>query len=114
MKKHHPYNKIIEKKLEQLPVADTDLLWNEMHLILDEKMPQKKEKRRFFLWFLFSNGFLLLTISAIIAGSSLYFLFKRQSIAAVIEKIPEASQFNTAGNKKVTAISTDEKNSLAI
>jgi len=114
MNKHHPYNKIIEKKLEQLPVGDTDLLWNEMHLILDEKMPQKKEKRRFFLWFLFSNGFLLLTISIIIAGTSLYLLFKRQESAALIKKLAEASQFNNAGNKNPTTNYTVEKTTLAV
>jgi hypothetical protein len=54
MNKHHTYKNIIERKLEQLPAADAELLWNDMHSILDKKMPQKKERRRFIIWFLSS------------------------------------------------------------
>ena len=75
MNKHHPYKNIIERKLEHLPAADADLLWNDMHSILDKKMPQEKEKRRFILWFLSSKGFFLLTIGLfVITASSLFLL----------------------------------------
>ena len=80
MNKHHPYKNIIERKLEQLPAADVDLLWNDMHSILDKKMPQKKERRRFILWFLSSNGFLLLTGGLfVIAVSTLFFLSAKEN-----------------------------------
>ena len=80
MNKHHPYKNIIERKLEQLPAADVDLLWNDMHSILDKKMPQKKERRRFILWFLNSNGFLLLTGGLfVITVSTLFFLSAKEN-----------------------------------
>ena len=51
MEKHHSYNNIIESKLEHLPAADVSQLWTGMMGILDERMPEKKRKRRFFRWF---------------------------------------------------------------
>jgi hypothetical protein len=51
MEKHHSYNNIIESKLEHLPAADVSQLWTGMMGILDERMPEKKRKRRFFGWF---------------------------------------------------------------
>jgi hypothetical protein len=64
MEKHYPYNKIVEDKLEQLPGADVDQLWEGMHAILDKKMPQKKDKRRVFGWVLTSKGMILLAAAA--------------------------------------------------
>src|SRR6187399_461663 len=94
--KHHPYKNIIERKLEQHPAADADLLWNDMHSILDHKMPQKKERRRFILWFLSSNGLLLLTIGlfVITTSSSLFFLSTKGSSAVTIKKLPSSQQPN--------------------
>ena len=80
MKKPHPYQNIIEKKLEQLPTANADLLWNEMHSILDKRMPQKKERRRFIFWFLPSSGILMLAIGLlVIIGSTLFFFSTKES-----------------------------------
>src|SRR6185295_4201308 len=104
MNKHHPYKNIIESKLEQLPAADADLLWNDMHSILDKNMPQKKERRPFILWFLSSNSFLLLTIGLfVIIGSSLFFLSTKER--TTIEKLPSSQQPNKlieAGLAKVS------------
>ena len=44
MNKRHPHNNVIESKLEQLPVADADILWNDMYSILDKKNAAKKRK----------------------------------------------------------------------
>ena len=95
MNKHHHYKNIIERKLEQLPAADADLLWNDMHSILDKKMPQKKERRRFIVWFLSSKGVLLLTIGLfVITGSSLFFLSTKENSAVTIKKLPSSQQPN--------------------
>jgi hypothetical protein len=106
MNKHHLYKNIIERKLEQLPAPDTTLLWNDMHSILDKKMPQKKERRRFILWFLSSNSFLLLTIGLfVITGSSLFFLSTKQNSVVAIKKLASGQQsvkFNEDGLAKVS------------
>src|SRR5260221_6387813 len=92
MNKRHPNNHIIERKLGQLPVADADHLWNDMHMILDKKMPQKKERRRFIGWFLSGKGLLLLTVVLLITGSSLFFLSTKESSAVTIKKLPGSPQ----------------------
>jgi hypothetical protein len=94
MNKHHPYKNIIERKLEHLPAADTDLLWNDMHSILDKKMPQKKERRRFILWLLSTNGLLLLTIGLVIITGSLFFFSAKESSVVTIKKLPSSQQSN--------------------
>jgi hypothetical protein len=93
MNKHHPYNHLIERKLEQLPVADADELWNDMHMILDKEMPQKKERRRFIGWFLSLKGLLLLTVVLlIVTGSSLFYSSRKENSAITIKKLPGSSQ----------------------
>ena len=95
MNKHHPYKNIIERKLEQLPAADADNLWNDMHSILDKEMPQKKERRRFIIWFVSNKGLLLLTIGLfVITGSSLFFLSTKESSAVAIKKLAVSQQPN--------------------
>src|SRR5438067_447116 len=76
MNKRHHYNQVVEEKLEQLPGADADQLWNGMQAILDEKMPQTKERRRFIPWLLDTKGFLLFSLASLItiSGFSLFFL----------------------------------------
>src|SRR5258705_13369072 len=115
MNKHHLYNNIIERKLEQLPVADADLLWNDMHSILDKKMPQKKERRRFIMWVLIRNGLLMLTLGLfIIIGSSLFFLSGKESSIATIKKLsssPQSDKFIEDGTAKV---SLEPKENLTI
>src|SRR5256885_194244 len=69
MNKRHHYNQLVEGKLEQLPGADTDQLWNGMQAILDDKMPQKKERRRFIPWLLDTKGLLLFGVASLIAIS---------------------------------------------
>ena len=87
MKKHHPYQNIIEEKLEQLPTANADLLWNEMHSILDKRMPQEKKRRRFIFWFLPTSGILMLALGLlIIIGSSLFFFSTKENSAVTSKK----------------------------
>jgi len=93
MNKHHPHKNIIESKLEQLPAADADLLWNDMHSILDKEMPQKKERRRFIVWLFRSKGLLLLTVVFLtIIGSSLFFLSAKENSTVAIKKLPGSLQ----------------------
>src|SRR6185436_13959670 len=93
MNKHHPHSNIIEKKLEQLPIADSDQLWNDMHQILDKEMPQKKERRRFIRWFFGGNGFLLLSVSLIIiSSSSIFFLSEKENSPVTINKSTDSQQ----------------------
>lgn len=93
MNKHHLYKNIIERKLEQLTAADADLLWNDMHSILDKKMPQKKERRRFILWFLTNTGFLFLALGLfVITCGSLFFLSTKEDFAGTIKKTPGSPQ----------------------
>ena len=96
MNKHHSNWSIIEKKLEQLPVADADLLWNDMHLILDENMPQKKERRRFIAWFLSGQGLFLLTFSSlIITSSALFFISTQKNTIGAPGGLSSSQQTNT-------------------
>ncbi len=113
MNKHHTYKNIIERKLEQLPAADTDLLWNEMHSILDKKMPQKKERRRFIIWFLSTNGVLLLTIGLFVTGSSLFFLSKKENSVVTIKKLPSSQQSNKLIEDGLAKISKEPKETIA-
>jgi len=114
MNKHHPYHNIIERKLEQLPAADADLLWNDMHSILDKKMPQKKERRRFILWFLSTNGLLLLTIGLFVvtASSSLFFLSTKESATATIKKSPSFQQPNKLVDEGLAKVLEESKESI--
>ncbi|HEX6848995.1 MAG TPA: hypothetical protein VF144_18555 [Chitinophagaceae bacterium] len=95
MNKHHSYKNIIEGKLAQLPPANADLLWDDMHAILDKEMPQKKERRRFLAWFLSGKGLFLLTFSSLfITSSSLFLLSTKENIAVAAEKTPGSQQLN--------------------
>ena len=50
MYKHHSYNNLVERKLQQLPAADTDGLWSNMEAILNQQMPQKKRRPGLWGW----------------------------------------------------------------
>jgi len=113
MNKHHTYKNIIERKLEQLPAADADLLWNDMHSILDKKMPQKKERRRFIVWFLSNQGLLLLTIGLlVITGSSLFLLSTKESSVVTIKKLPSSQQPNKFIEDGLAKVSQEPKESI--
>jgi len=115
MNKHHPYKNLIERKLEQLPAADADLLWNDMHSILDKEMPQKKERRRFILWFHTSNGLLLLAIGLLVitASSSLFFLSTNESSAVKIKKLPSSQQSDKIIEDDLVKVSQEHKENIA-
>lgn len=108
MSKHHSYKNIIERKLEQLTTTDTGLLWNDMHSILDKKMPQKKEKRRFMVWTLSSEGILLLTIGLFfLICSSLFLVSTNESSAVTIKELPSAQQPNQLIENDFTKVSKE-------
>ena len=111
MNKHHHHKNLIESKLEQLPSADLDLLWNDMHSILDKKLPQKKEKRRFIAWwFLSRKGLLLLTVGAlIITGSFLFLSSTKESSTDIINKLPGSPQSNKSIDGDGAKVSHDSK-----
>ena len=105
MNKRHHYTNIIEGKLKQLPTADTDLLWNDMHSILDKKMPQKKERRRFIVWFLSDKGLLLLTAVFLVTGSSLFTVSTKESSVDTVKELPGSplsNKFNEADAGKIS------------
>jgi len=115
MNKHYPYNNIIEKKLGQLPDTDADHLWNDMHAILDKKMPQKKERRRFIAWLFNDQGLLLLTtISVIIAVSSLFFLSTQENLADTVKKSAAVSQPNKLTESDTTKNSDISKENITL
>lgn len=73
MDKHQPYNDHIERKLAQLPGADVDHLWAGMAAILDQKMPHKKERKRFLGWLFSCKGLMLAGVPLLsIGGYALY------------------------------------------
>ena len=95
MKKHHPYDNVIEGKLAQLSAAETDLLWNDMHAILDKKMPQKKERRPFVAWFLSTPGFLVANFLFLaIIGSTLFFISTKEDSTVTQTQVDSTAQFN--------------------
>jgi hypothetical protein len=113
MNKRHPYNHIIERKLEQLPVVDADHLWNDMHMILDNKMPQKKERRRFLGWFISGKGLLLLTVVVLtVTGSSLFFLSTKENSTVSNKKLPGSPQPDKIIEDGVARVSRQHKENL--
>ena len=112
MNKRHHHMSIIERKLEQLPAADTDLLWNDMHLILDKKMPQKKERRRFILWFLSHNGLLLLTAISLLTGSSLFLLSTKESSIATVKELPGYPRSTKLIEDVASKVSNEKKENI--
>ena len=114
MTKHHPHNNIIERKLEQLPHANADHLWIDMHSILDKKMPQKKERRPFIVWwFLSHRGLLLMTfVFLLITGSSLFFLSTKEGSTITNKKLPGSQHPNKFIKDGLTKISQEPKENI--
>ena len=113
MNKRHPHNNVIESKLEQLPVADADILWNDMYSILDKKMPQKKERRRFIVWFANGKGLILLTAALLmITGSYVFFLSTKNNSNITNAKLHNPSQANKSNEDDQTKASRDPKKSI--
>ena len=113
MNNHQLYKNIIERKLEQLPAADADLLWNDMHSILDKKMPQKKERRRFILWFVSNQGLLLLTIGLlVITGSSIFFLSTKENSVVTVKKSSSSQQSNKLIEDDLAKVSQEPKEAI--
>ena len=103
-----PYTNL-ERKLEQLPGVDADHLWDDMHAILDKKMPEKREKRRFIVWFLndrglFSIGIALLDRPAAIHSASRLSTFVRLNPAFT------AAPMIRAASQPITSMARAAKN----
>src|SRR5712672_2311275 len=110
--KRHSYNHVVERKLEQLPTVDADHLWNDMHSMLDEKMPQKKERRRIIGWLFTGKGFFLSGVALIVtlAGFSLFFLYPKEN-STIAGKKPGAGKSIEDGS---AIVSNDVKENITI
>jgi hypothetical protein len=104
MNKRHPHNSLIERKLEQLSNTNPDQLWNDMHSILDKKMPQRKQRRRFIaLWLIMSKPIFLVPIGVIIiTGSSLLLLSKNESSVITKNKTADLQKPNKNNTDAIT------------
>ena len=102
-----PYNTNLERKLEQLPGVDADHLWDDMHSILDRKMPEKREKRRFILWFLSDRGLFSLGITLLITATAfcLFYLSpnRNSSTDTSNNELPNSVQQNKANETAVNS-----------
>jgi hypothetical protein len=98
--KRRPYSHVVERKLEQLPGVDADHLWNDMHAILDKKMPQKKERRRFIAWLLTGKSLFLLGLASVVTltGFSLFFLSAKENASVAIDNPPHLHKANKSGD----------------
>jgi hypothetical protein len=77
-----------------------------MHSILDKKMPQKKERRRFIVWFLSGKGLLLLTAVFLVTGSSLFIVSTKERSVDIVKELPgspPADKFNEADAARISA-----------
>jgi len=112
MNKRHPHNSLIERKLEQLPGTNADRLWNDMHSILDKKMPQKKQRRRFIaLWLMMSKPIFLVTTGVIIVTASSLLLLSKNENSIIANKqtlkLQRPDNNNTNAITKNSQVSTD-------
>jgi len=111
---HRPYNASVERKLEQLPGVDADHLWDGMHAILDKKMPEKRERRRFILWFLTDRGLFSLGLALLVAaiGFCLFFLSPNKTSSTDISnnKLPGSLKQNKANE---TALKSETETQTA-
>jgi len=106
----------LERKLEQLPGVDADHLWDDMHAILDKKMPEKREKRRFIVWFLNDRGLFAVGMTLLITATAfcLFLLSPNENSSTNIsnKKLPNSAQQNKTNETAVN--SEDAKQSTAI
>jgi outer membrane protein with beta-barrel domain len=90
----------LERKLEQLPGVDADHLWDDMHAILDKKMPEKREKRRFIVWFLNDRALFSIGITLLVTATAfcLFFLSPNRNSSTEISnnKVSNSVQQNRA------------------
>ena len=117
MEKFHPYNKIIESKLEQLPGAGTDQLWNGMHAILDKKMPQEKNRPKVFGWLSWGKGLMMLGMTSVLGICSYALLFNNgNKTTDKTSQTISVSSTNTSENNKFTektiSINADGKHKI--
>lgn len=83
MYKHHSYNNVVERKLQQLPPADTDGLWSNMEAILDQQLPQKKRRPGLMGWLFANKAWMVATlVVGTAAGTTLVYTSGGNSTAA--------------------------------
>ena len=76
-------------------------------------MPQKKERRRFIVWFLSNQGLLLVTIGLlVITGSSLFFLSTKESSVVTIKELPSSQQPNKIIEDDLAKVSQEPKENI--
>lgn len=105
MDKQHPYNNSIENKLAQLPDADAEQLWDGMQTILDKKMPQQKERRRFLGWLITNKTLLALSAASIITACCLVFVYTSPAKTTTDNNL---SKLNTDTKQTASPIITTE------
>lgn len=113
-----PYNHVLERRLEELPGVDADHLWNGMHAILDKKMPEKKERRRFIAWILNDRGLFVLGVALLVTatGFFLYFLSpnKNSSIANSTHNFSHSKQQNKSDDHTPTLTSKTIESEISV
>jgi hypothetical protein len=82
MNRQRPYDFITEK-LDQLTGSDTNALWEEMRLVLDERMPEKEDRKRRILAWIFRSQFAVISVSVAI-GFSVCLLYNGKKDGSVI------------------------------
>ncbi|HEY1113043.1 MAG TPA: hypothetical protein VGE66_05760 [Chitinophagaceae bacterium] len=104
MYKHHSYNNLVERKLQQLPAADTDGLWSNMEAILDQQMPQKKRRPGLWGWLFAHKAWMVATlVVGTAAGTTLVYVSGGSSPAAQQATLPGATDHrNTVATLAVT------------
>ena len=83
MDKHHSYNNLVERKLQQLPAPDTDGLWSNMEAILDQQLPPKKRRPGLLGWLFANKAWMVATlVVGTAAGTTLVYTSGDKSPAA--------------------------------
>ena len=114
MNKRHPYSQVVERKLEQLPGIDADHLWNGMQAILDKKMPQKKERRRFIPWFISGKGLFLFGVTSLVTISSfsLFFFSIRENSHRNIGDLSPMTKYSRSTSGVTSKVADNAKHEI--
>jgi hypothetical protein len=116
MNKGHHYNHLVERKLGELAGADTDQLWNVMRTILDQKMPEKKERRRFIPWLVNDKSVLLVGAASLITISafSVFFLSIRQNSTRNLPALSHSIQDDKTIEGETGIVSQNKKKNATV
>ncbi len=75
------YDQILKQKLNQLEAPDMDTMWEDMHAILAQKMPEEKKRRRLLAWFFLRNNLFLIILLSITAGCVTWYAINNSPIS---------------------------------